>query len=230
MGDEQWFELDKRLEVIDKGSCSESHPTPLLFVHGGRLAAWCWDEIFWTSPTGAIARLLLIFADMVAAPSLNRSTVVRSLTMWTMCVRLLRTYLRRPGPAWCAAISPAPRWRWRIMLFGVPGRAGYPGGGEPVGGRGGPPRWCGAAGAGGPEFGSGDRRCDRFGVVGVRRDRGAGRDGQRMESVAPADGVMLSESTARLVDGAAALGEPEMVSIKDANEPARAWSPVRRMA
>ena len=32
---------------------------------------------------------------------------------------------------------------------------------------------------------------------------------QRMESVAPPGGVMLSASTARLVDGAAALGEPE---------------------
>jgi pimeloyl-ACP methyl ester carboxylesterase len=34
------------LEVIDKGSCSESHPVPLLFVHGGWHAAWCWDEHF----------------------------------------------------------------------------------------------------------------------------------------------------------------------------------------
>ena len=34
---------------------------------------------------------------------------------------------------------------------------------------------------------------------------------QRMESVAPPGGVMLSASTARLVDGAAALGGPEMV-------------------
>ena len=34
---------------------------------------------------------------------------------------------------------------------------------------------------------------------------------QRMESVAPPGGVMLSASTARLVDGAATLGEPEMV-------------------
>ena len=42
---------------------------------------------------------------------------------------------------------------------------------------------------------------------------------QRMESVAPPGGVMLSESTARLVDGAAALGEPEMVRIKGADEP-----------
>jgi hypothetical protein len=35
-----------------------------------------------------------------------------------------------------------------------------------------------------------------------------------MESVSPPGGVMLSASTARLVDGAAALGEPEMVRIK----------------
>ena len=42
---------------------------------------------------------------------------------------------------------------------------------------------------------------------------------QRMESVAPPGGVMLSASTARLVDGAAALGEPEMVRIKGAEEP-----------
>src|ERR1700741_988989 len=37
---------------------------------------------------------------------------------------------------------------------------------------------------------------------------------QRMESVAPPGGVMLSASTARLVDGAAALGESELVHIK----------------
>lgn len=34
------------LEVIDKGSCSEAHPAPLLFVHGAWHAAWCWDEHF----------------------------------------------------------------------------------------------------------------------------------------------------------------------------------------
>ena len=46
---------------------------------------------------------------------------------------------------------------------------------------------------------------------------------QRMESVAPAGGVMLSESTARLIEGAAVLGEPEMVNIKGAKDavPAR---------
>jgi pimeloyl-ACP methyl ester carboxylesterase len=34
------------LEVIDKGSATEAHPVPLLFVHGGYHAAWCWDEHF----------------------------------------------------------------------------------------------------------------------------------------------------------------------------------------
>ena len=46
---------------------------------------------------------------------------------------------------------------------------------------------------------------------------------QRMESVAPPGGVMLSAPTARLVEGAAALGEPEMVRIKGANEPVTAY-------
>ena len=45
---------------------------------------------------------------------------------------------------------------------------------------------------------------------------------QRMESVAPPGAVMLSTSTARLVDGAAALAEPEMVRIKGAEEPVAA--------
>jgi class 3 adenylate cyclase len=42
---------------------------------------------------------------------------------------------------------------------------------------------------------------------------------QRMESVAPPGGVMLTPSTARLVDGAAVLGEPELVQIKGADQP-----------
>jgi class 3 adenylate cyclase len=45
---------------------------------------------------------------------------------------------------------------------------------------------------------------------------------QRMESVAPPGGVMLSASTARLLDGEAALSEPEMVRIKGADEPVAA--------
>jgi class 3 adenylate cyclase len=42
---------------------------------------------------------------------------------------------------------------------------------------------------------------------------------QRMESVAPSGGVMLSSSTARLVGRSAALGEPELVQIKGAGKP-----------
>jgi class 3 adenylate cyclase len=45
---------------------------------------------------------------------------------------------------------------------------------------------------------------------------------QRMESVAPPGGVMLSESTARLVEGAVTLGEPEMLRVKGADEPVAA--------
>src|SRR5262249_59510683 len=42
---------------------------------------------------------------------------------------------------------------------------------------------------------------------------------QRMESAAPPGGVMLSESTARLVDNAVVLGEPEKVLIKGSDGP-----------
>jgi class 3 adenylate cyclase len=48
---------------------------------------------------------------------------------------------------------------------------------------------------------------------------------QRMESVAEPGAVMLSESTARLVEGAAVLGEPEMVHIKGS----QAAVPARRL-
>jgi class 3 adenylate cyclase len=42
---------------------------------------------------------------------------------------------------------------------------------------------------------------------------------QRMESVAPAGGVMVSESTARLVEHTAVLGDPQMVDIKGSPAP-----------
>ncbi len=48
---------------------------------------------------------------------------------------------------------------------------------------------------------------------------------QRMESVAPPGGVMLSASTARLVEGALALGAAELVQIKGADAPV----PARRL-
>ena len=46
-----------------------------------------------------------------------------------------------------------------------------------------------------------------------------------MESVAPPGGVMLSESTARLVEHTVMLAEPEWVHIKGAEEPV----PARRL-
>ena len=42
---------------------------------------------------------------------------------------------------------------------------------------------------------------------------------QRLESVAPPGGVMLSESTARLVERAVVMGDPEMVYIKGFGDP-----------
>jgi adenylate cyclase len=65
------------------------------------------------------------------------------------------------------------------------------------------------------EIGSGS-----FGYTAVGEQVGMAK---RMESVAPPGGVMLSASTARLVDGAAALGEPEMVRIKGVEEPVAAY-------
>ena len=47
---------------------------------------------------------------------------------------------------------------------------------------------------------------------------------QRMESVAPPGGVMLSASTARLVEGAATLGEVERVRIKGTDQPVVRWT------
>ena len=61
------------------------------------------------------------------------------------------------------------------------------------------------------EIGSGS-----FGYTAVGEQVGMA---QRMESVAPPGGVMLSASTARLVEGAATLGESELVQIKGADEP-----------
>jgi class 3 adenylate cyclase len=46
---------------------------------------------------------------------------------------------------------------------------------------------------------------------------------QRMESAAPPGGVMVSESTARLVEHRATLAEPEWVRVKGSDEPARAY-------
>jgi adenylate cyclase len=62
----------------------------------------------------------------------------------------------------------------------------------------------------------------QFGYAAVGQQVGMA---QRMESVAPPGGVMLSASTARLVEGAASLGEWESVRIKGAQAPV----PTRRL-
>ena len=62
----------------------------------------------------------------------------------------------------------------------------------------------------------------QFGYAAVGQQVGMA---QRMESVAPPGGVMLSASTARLVEAAASLGELELVRIKGAEEPV----PARRL-
>jgi hypothetical protein len=51
---------------------------------------------------------------------------------------------------------------------------------------------------------------------------------QRMESVAPPGGVMLSESTARLIEYGAVLGEPELVRINGGQFSGARLSPVGR--
>src|SRR5271167_2832415 len=66
-------------------------------------------------------------------------------------------------------------------------------------------------------FGSG-----QFGYAAVGEQVGMA---QRMESVSPPGGVMLSASTARMVEGAANLAEWESVRIKGAQEPV----PARRL-
>src|SRR6516165_10398653 len=67
------------------------------------------------------------------------------------------------------------------------------------------------------EIGSGP-----FGYTAVGEQVGTA---QRMESVAPPGGVMLTASTARLVEGAATLGDSELVQIKGADAPV----PARRL-
>src|SRR6476659_8758004 len=75
------------------------------------------------------------------------------------------------------------------------------------------------------EIGSGS-----FGYTAVGEQVGMA---QRMESVAPPGAVMLSASTARLVDSSAALGEAELVQIKGAVSrwpPTACWASANSIA
>src|SRR5262245_65505552 len=51
---------------------------------------------------------------------------------------------------------------------------------------------------------------------------------QRMEAAAPAGGVMLSESTAQLVEDRVVLSEQQWVRIKESDDPGRACRPGTR--
>ncbi len=64
------------LEVIDKGSCTEAHPMPLLFVHGGWHGAWCWDEYFLDFFAAKGYRVLAVSQSSWARSQPNLQTVV----------------------------------------------------------------------------------------------------------------------------------------------------------
>ncbi|KUI45397.1 hypothetical protein AU197_13240 [Mycobacterium sp. IS-1590] len=66
---------------------------------------------------------------------------------------------------------------------------------------------------------TGDMGSGAFGYTAIGEQVGIA---QRMEAVAAPGAVMLSESTARLVDAVAVLGEPERVRIKGVDEPVAA--------
>lgn len=66
---------------------------------------------------------------------------------------------------------------------------------------------------------AGDMGSGSFGYIAIGEQVGMA---QRMESAAPPGGVMLSASTARLVENTTVLGEPELVRIKGVTEPVAA--------
>ena len=76
-----------------------------------------------------------------------------------------------------------------------------------------------------PELRSGHRRRIGFGPSAYTAIGEQVGMAQRMESAAPPGGIMVSESTARLVDAAVVLAETELVHIKGADAPV----PARRL-
>src|ERR1700679_3824393 len=129
----RWYAATERrdwrmLEVIDKGSATESHPVPLLFVHGAWHAAWCWDEHFLDffaaqgyraiavslrghgkSPGGERLRWTRIrdYADDVAEPSpqLPSPPVLLAHSMGGFVVQ---TYLEHHAAAGAVLVAPIP--------------------------------------------------------------------------------------------------------------------------
>jgi pimeloyl-ACP methyl ester carboxylesterase len=60
------------LEVIDKGSCSAAHPVPLLFVHDGWHAVWCWDHFLNFFTDAGYRAVALSLRGHGASPSAKR--------------------------------------------------------------------------------------------------------------------------------------------------------------
>jgi pimeloyl-ACP methyl ester carboxylesterase len=124
------------LEVIDKGSATESHPVPLLFVHGGAHAAWCWDDhfldFFADNCYRAIAVSLRGHGGSPVSKPLNKCTIadyvddVRSVAATLPATPVLighsvggfvvQKYLETGTPAAVLVSSAAPR-NWFLALW-----------------------------------------------------------------------------------------------------------------
>ncbi len=104
----------------------------------------------------------------------------------------------------------------------LPDSSGDTGGDTPVGGRGAAPRWCGLQVRVGLNSGrviAGEIGSGSLGYRAIGEHVGIA---QRMESAAPPGDVMLSDSTARLVENKVTLADPEWVHVKGVDDPVRA--------
>ena len=115
--------------------------------------------------TAEYKQVTVLFADVVRSMDIAAALDMERLReVMTESVERSAAVVRRYGGTveytgdGVMAIFGAPSGVGGPRFSGMPGRAGHPGGGEPVGGRGGAPRRCRSSSAGGPEFGSGDRR------------------------------------------------------------------------
>jgi pimeloyl-ACP methyl ester carboxylesterase len=125
------------LEVIDKGSFSEAHQAPLLFVHGGAHAAWCWDDHFldFFADNGyrAIALSLRGHGGSSVSKPLNKCTIadyvddVRSVAATLPATPVLighsmggfvvQKYLETGTALAAVLVSSAAPWNWFLTLW-----------------------------------------------------------------------------------------------------------------
>ena len=132
---------------------------------GARFCDACGSSLVATAEAAEYKQVTVLFADVVRSMDLAAALDMERLReVMTELVERSAAVVRRYGGTveftgdGVMAIFGAPvaleDHAFRACLAAV----GDPGGGEPTCRRGAPPRRCGAAGAGGPEFGSGDRR------------------------------------------------------------------------